>query len=209
MKEPWRVAVAVAGVLAVAAGANAQEPARTEGEQARERVEQQVGNVGEAGQVRTQEELERAARQQAGQPEGAGQVGQEARQRSRIYGEALMSGQERLQYEERMRSMQTEEARNRFQLEHRQAMQERARQQGKALDEHGNVIASGDELREQDRDRDRDRDQDRDEQGDQDMDRDRDRDRDRMQQHEPMTRPMPSPPMPSPGKGGGGRGGGG
>ena len=71
MRKAWTVAVAVAGVLAMAAGAVAQEPGRTE-EQVRERVEQQVGNVGEADQLRTQQETEQAIEQRAKQPEGAG-----------------------------------------------------------------------------------------------------------------------------------------
>ena len=77
MRKAWTVAVGVAGVLAMAAGAVAQEPGRTE-EQVRERVEQQVGNAGEADHLRTQQETEQAIEQRAKQPEGAGGQGQKA-----------------------------------------------------------------------------------------------------------------------------------
>jgi hypothetical protein len=177
MKKAWRVAVAVAGVLAMAAGAVAQEPGRTE-EQVRERVEQQVGNAGEADQLRTQQETEQAIEQRAKQPEGAGEQGQKAQERKRIYGEELMTGQERNRYEERLQSMKTEQEREQFQKEHKKEMQERARQQGKVLDKDGHVLTA-DQLRDRDRDR------------SQDMDRDRDRIHQMDQTSRPATAPTP------------------
>lgn len=193
MRNRTTIMLAVAGALALAAtgGASGQEQDQVQ-EQARQRTEGQLGNAGEAAQVRSQKEIELAVRQRAGQPEVPGQVGQAAQQRARIYGEEFMTVQERFEYQERLQAMNTEQERQRFEKEHRKLMQERARQQGKALDEDGNVLA-GDQLRDRDRDRD--------------QDMDRDRDRDRIHQTEPMSRPMPAP-APAPGRGGGGRGGG-
>lgn len=186
MRGPWRLAVAIAGVFAMAAGALAQEPGRTE-EQVRERVEQQVGNAGEAGQVRTQQETEQAIQQRAKQPEGASGEGQQTQERKRIYGEELMTEQERNQYHERLQSLQTDQERKQFRKEHKQQMQDRARQQGKVLDEEGNVLTA-DQLRDRDRDR----------------SQDLDRDRDRMRQMDQTSRPATAP-TPRQGGGHGGR----
>ena len=182
-----KVMLAVAGslILAATAGAQAPDPSRTE-EEVRQRTEEQMQNAGEAGQVRTQQEVEQAVRQHAGEKAGMGAQGQQSQERQRIYGEGLMTEQERNQYQERLQAMKTDQERKQFQKEHEKRMQERAKQQGKALDQDGNVL-SGDQLRDRDRDR------------------DMDRDRDRMHQVDPMPRPMPAP-APAPGKGGGGRG---
>ena len=50
--------------------------------------------------------------------------------RDQVYGWQMMNEQERLEYRERMRSMQTEQERERYRLEHRSRMEERARQRG-------------------------------------------------------------------------------
>jgi hypothetical protein len=170
MRDLSKVVLAVAGTffLASTAAAQAPDPSSTE-EQVRQRTEEQLKNAGEADQVRTQREAEQAVQQ-----------------RKPIYGEGLMTEQERNQYQERQQGMKTDQERKQFQKEHKTQLQERAKQQGKALDEYGNVL-SGDQLRDRDRDQ------------------DMDRDRDRMHQMDSMPRPMPAP-APAPGKGGGGRG---
>ena len=188
MRNRSKVMLAVVGALALAASAGAQEPRQAE-EQVKQRTEQQVQNAGEAGQVRTQQETEQALQQRAKQPEGAGGQGQKAQERKRIYGEELMTAQERNQYQQRMQSMKSEQERKQFRKEHKEAMKERARQQGKVLDEDGNVL-SGDQLRDRDQDRDRDG--------------DRDQDRDQMRQMDQTSRPATAPPP----RQGSGRGGG-
>ena len=178
--------LAVLGTLALAAasGAQAQDPAQIE-EQVRQRTEEQLKNAGEADQVRTQQQTEQAIQQHAGQPEGAGGLEKQAQQQKRIYGEELMTAQERNQYQERLQVMKTDEERKAFNKEHKKQMQERAKQQGKSLNKDGSVM-TGDQLK------------------------DRDQDRDRTQQMDQTSRPMPTPaPAPAPGKGGGGGGHGG
>jgi hypothetical protein len=54
-------------------------------------------------------------------------------ERDRVYGSELMSPQERNEYHARMRSLNTEQAREAFRLEHHRQMQERAKAQGKTL----------------------------------------------------------------------------
>lgn len=51
----------------------------------------------------------------------------------RIYGYELMTPQERLEYQNRMRAAKTYEEREQIRLEHHKAMQERAKAQGKTL----------------------------------------------------------------------------
>jgi len=53
--------------------------------------------------------------------------------REQVYGWELMTEEERLQHQEKMRTMTTEEERNRYQQEHHEKMQERAKQQGVEL----------------------------------------------------------------------------
>lgn len=55
------------------------------------------------------------------------------RTQDQIYGSQLMTQAEREEYRARMRSLQTEEERNTFRLQHHQQMQERARAQGLQL----------------------------------------------------------------------------
>ena len=114
---------------------------------------------------------------------------EQVQQRQRIYGEALMTELERNRYRERLQGLQYAQERARFEKAHQKQMQDRARQQGKVLDEDGDVL-SGDRLR--------DRDQDRDREGD------RDQDRDRARQMDQTSRPANAPPP----RKGSGRGGG-
>jgi len=53
--------------------------------------------------------------------------------RSTIYGNQLMTPQERNEYRNRMRSLRTAQEREQFRLEHHERMQERARARGIAL----------------------------------------------------------------------------
>jgi len=53
--------------------------------------------------------------------------------REQVYGWELMTEEERLQHREKMRTMTTEEERNRYRQEHHEKMQERAKQQGVEL----------------------------------------------------------------------------
>jgi hypothetical protein len=187
MQNFSKVMLAVAGTLMLApmAGAQALDPSRTE-EEVRQRTEEQLKNAGEADQVRTQQQVEQAVRQGTAEKAGMAAQGQQVQERKRIYGEGLMTEQERKQYQERLQGMNTDQERKQFQKEHKKQMQARAKQQGKALDQDGNVL-SGDQLRDRDRDQ------------------DRDRDRDRIHQVDPMPRSNPAP-APAPGRGGGGRG---
>jgi len=57
----------------------------------------------------------------------------QAQERDRVYGSELMTPQERNEYHARMRSLNTEQEREAFRLEHHKRMQERANAQGKAL----------------------------------------------------------------------------
>jgi len=124
MKDRTKVVLAVVGTLALAGGAGAQttEPAATE-QQVRQQTEQQIENAGQAEKLRTQQQTEQAIRQGAGEPSGAGA---QAQQRQRIYGEQLMT------------------------------VQERARQQGKKLGKDGSVLTGDQlRDRDKDMDRDR------------------------------------------------------
>lgn len=53
--------------------------------------------------------------------------------RERIYGSELMTQQERIEYQNRMRALKTEQEREAFRLEHHKLMQQRAQAQGKTL----------------------------------------------------------------------------
>lgn len=57
----------------------------------------------------------------------------QAESRERMYGYELMTPEERMEYQERMRSLRTQEEREQFRVEHHRLMQERARAQGKTL----------------------------------------------------------------------------
>lgn len=65
------------------------------------------------------------------QMQGSDPVG--TQEGERIYGYELMTGQERAEYQRRMRAAKTEQERQAIRLEHHQKMQERAKAQGKAL----------------------------------------------------------------------------
>lgn len=58
---------------------------------------------------------------------------QRAQAQEQIYGYDLMTPQERNEYRERMRALNTEQEREAFRLEHHRKMQGRARAQGKTL----------------------------------------------------------------------------
>lgn len=58
---------------------------------------------------------------------------QSAPMQERIYGYELMTPQERIEYQARMRALNTEQEREAFRLEHHKKMQERAKAQGKTL----------------------------------------------------------------------------
>lgn len=51
----------------------------------------------------------------------------------RVYGSELMTPQERMEYQTKMRALKTEQERETFRLEHHKLMQERAKAQGKTL----------------------------------------------------------------------------
>ena len=57
----------------------------------------------------------------------------QTQQAERIYGYALMTQQERTEYQNRMRSLKTDQEREALRLEHHKKMQERAKAQGKTL----------------------------------------------------------------------------
>ncbi len=92
-----------------------------------------------------------------------------------IYGQEVMTEQERLRYREQLQAIPDEAERNRFREQHREEMQERAQARGITLQE-AEEPGVGDQDRLRDRDRDRDAD------GDQLPDRDQDRDRLRVDQ---------------------------
>lgn len=56
-----------------------------------------------------------------------------AEEHDQVYGWQMMNEQERLEYRERMSNMHSEEERERYRLEHRSRMQDRARQRGVEL----------------------------------------------------------------------------
>jgi hypothetical protein len=57
----------------------------------------------------------------------------QAQEGERIYGYELMTGQERAEYQSRMRAAKTDEEREAIRLEHHKKMQARAKAQGKTL----------------------------------------------------------------------------
>lgn len=181
MRTQTKLMLAVVGTLAMAASVTAQDQAPVKaGEQVQQRTEEQLRNAGESSEVRTREQLE----QQLGT-----QSGQTAQKQKRVYGEALMTEQERYQYQQRLQTMNDDQERKAFRKEHKEMMKERAKEQGKVLDEDGNVL-TGDQLRDRDRDRDMD------------GDKDRDQTRQMDQTSRPATAPVPGQGTP-PGKGGG------
>ncbi len=69
--------------------------------------------------------------QQGGQGKAAGeQVQQQAHARDRIYGEHLMTEQERNMHQERIRAAKSDKERDQIRAEHRKMIQERAQKQG-------------------------------------------------------------------------------
>ena len=50
-----------------------------------------------------------------------------------VYGWQMMSEQERQEHRTKMQNMNTEEERNRYRMEHRKMMEQRAKEQGKSL----------------------------------------------------------------------------
>lgn len=55
------------------------------------------------------------------------------RLQEQVYGSQLMTQQERLEHRNKMRSLQTEQEREAYQLEHHKRMQERAKEKGVSL----------------------------------------------------------------------------
>lgn len=147
-----------------------------------------VGSLAMAASVAAQDQPPVKAGEQVQQQLGT-PSGQTAQQQKRVYGEALMTEQERYQYQQRLQTMNGDQERKAFRKEHKEMMKERAQEQGKVLDEDGNVL-TGDQLRDRDRDRDMD------------GDKDRDQTRQMDQTSRPTTAPVPGQGTP-PGKGGG------
>jgi hypothetical protein len=56
-----------------------------------------------------------------------------AEQNQNVYGWQLMTPQERTAYQEKMRSLNTQQERDQFRMEHHKMMQERAKEQGVTL----------------------------------------------------------------------------
>lgn len=71
----------------------------------------------------------------------AGSVATEAA--PQVYGSQLMTRQERMEYRNQMRALNTQEERNAFRLEHHQRMQERAQERGLTLPDAPPVMGGG------------------------------------------------------------------
>lgn len=71
----------------------------------------------------------------------AGSVATEAA--PQVYGSQLMTRQERMEYRNQMRALNTQEERNAFRLEHHQRMQERAKERGLTLPDAPPVMGGG------------------------------------------------------------------
>jgi opacity protein-like surface antigen len=76
------------------------------------------------------------------------QATQQVQNREQVYGSELMTPQERTEYQNRMRSMKTEQEREALRLEHHKQMQARAKAQGKTLPDmppagHGGGMGPG------------------------------------------------------------------
>jgi hypothetical protein len=78
-------------------------------------------------------------------PEGAkaSQRNEQRLHQPAIYGQQLMSEQERAQYQRQLQSLHTEQERAQFQQEHRRQMQVRAEKQGVALAADGTTLPKG------------------------------------------------------------------
>jgi hypothetical protein len=121
------------------------------------------------------------------------EVQQQSRAQERIYGEDLMTSQERNAYHERMRQLETEQERAAYRSEHAKEMQSRAAQRGVTLppqaaqtrpgEARQGPSPSGREQSPSERSRQQDTQRNRE------MHEDRQRDRD---MHEPMMRDQPS-----------------
>lgn len=71
------------------------------------------------------------------------QVQTQMQQQEQIYGSQLMSQQEMAEHRAKMRSLQTNEERETYRLEHHQMMQERAREQGVTLPDESPTAGGG------------------------------------------------------------------
>ena len=60
-----------------------------------------------------------------------------------VYGSQLMTQQERLQYQNRLRTLKTEQEREAYRLEHHRLMQQRARERGVQLPEEPPMMGGG------------------------------------------------------------------
>ena len=77
------------------------------------------------------------------QPRGQAAVPSQVRAQERIYGEELMTPQERNAYRERMRALETEQQRAAYGREHQQQMQSRAAERGVTLPEQASQERPG------------------------------------------------------------------
>ena len=66
---------------------------------------------------------------------GNGQQQRDQSQQQRVYGQELMSVEERNEYQERLRMIDSDEQRGKFVAEHRELMQQRANAQGVVIEE--------------------------------------------------------------------------
>lgn len=66
---------------------------------------------------------------------GNGQQQRDQSQQQRVYGQELMSVEERNEYQERLRMIDSDEQRGKFVAEHRELMQQRAKAQGVVIEE--------------------------------------------------------------------------
>ena len=67
------------------------------------------------------------------QDQDRARVQEQDRNRERIYGGQLMTPQEHTEYQNKMRSMKTQQERDAYRLQHHKQMQERARERGQEL----------------------------------------------------------------------------
>ncbi len=67
----------------------------------------------------------------------------QARDQDRIYGSQLMTREERLEYQNRMRELKTQQEREQFRQEHHAKMQERAKERGLKLPDEPPVRGKG------------------------------------------------------------------
>ncbi|MGC1952322.1 MAG: hypothetical protein WA970_07080 [Gammaproteobacteria bacterium] len=70
-------------------------------------------------------------------------VRQEEQVQERVYGRDLMTGQERNEYQARMRAAKTSQERERIRAEHHEQMQARAREKGVTLPSERPMLGGG------------------------------------------------------------------